>query len=1072
MMTPVRRSGMFLCAVSLLALSGCQTPGSAQLADAIDVGRGPQGEMCRAERVWGDTAATGMFDEVYSVRCRGWTETQSVGRIYAVTSTPAALASIEQARTERLVCGASVPTQVPEIGAGELRRCIDREGGYDAFTVTVTAGDQVLAVDGISRFNARLLAGLQSVAGKSTDVGSNVEIEVTAAPAPDSITQLVAALADENTLVARRAEVLDYSVRGQHGEAREIVTRYLAKLPTGASSSERVEFLLEAALSESNLGYSDVAAAYLDRADALLAAGEVRGAVTLRTKLQIYRAMDALNRRDFANASLNADGALGIISDEQNVQLASAASTPLLDPSVLRQLNQSQSGRSLRGSNTDWMRRELLRTQALYIQGAARRAQNNLPGAEASFDGASAILAQFERGGLDTANLQWLKSAVAAEQGRIAWRQHRLSDVPTTVAAQDRMAWRQQRLAYARTSFRSSVESLESSVIYADTPLLAQRKLDYASFLANQGDRDEAVAQYDAAMSVLQSGGPSAAAGVTGLAEYFALLAADAQRSDRTGEIARAKFLAASQFINPPAVAAQIAQIQKIFESGSSDAAVRAKTLQDLDREGRALATRISALPSDAANDRAQLQTALDDLTRRAALVRRELSGNEQYQQARDTVASMEELQRGLRPGEAYFKLLTLPTASYGILITATRARVYPLTVPTNEIDRLVEAVRSSIDGNTLADGRVVTLGFNVDAAHQLYKAVLGPAEEMLSDVSNLITEPSGSLTQLPLGVLVSDQASVDWFKANVKKNSRDYTQINFLARRADISTTVSPRAFLVARSQTASRAKLPYIGFGSHTPPVGNALAELPQRGALGGRCAAKAGQLRAAFGALKPIGARELEAASAVLGEGSVVVTGAAFTDAAIDAKRDYRDYAVVHFATHGLKDGELDCDSPPALVTSVEASGSSDGLLSFEEIANLQFDANLVVLSACNTAAEATASRSSAGAGFRSGQAGQGATLNGLVRAFLVAGSRTVLTTHWAIPDTFRSREGQEIAASTRLIEGVFRAGATESIGKSLRDAQSSMIGRIETSHPYYWGAFSIVGDGTKSMLARAS
>ena len=265
-----------------------------------------------------------------------------------------------------------------------------------------------------------------------------------------------------------------------------------------------------------------------------------------------------------------------------------------------------------------------------------------------------------------------------------------------------------------------------------------------------------------------------------------------------------------------------------------------------------------------------------------------------------------------------------------------------------------------------------------------------------------------------------------------------------------------------------------PYLGFGYHAVPDAAELAAVPNRGAFAGRCAARADALREGFASLKPIGLKELAAAAAVMGPGSKLVEGADFSDSALDAAgttgTGYRDFAVVHFATHGLKEGELDCDSPPALVTSIADNPASDGLLSFEEIANMEFDANLVVLSACNTAAETTASRAS-GSGIRV-RLGQAQTLNGLVRAFLVAGSRAVLTTHWAIPDGFNTRDGRQVPASTQLIETLFKTGATESIGDALRTAQVQMITNPDTSHPYYWGAFALVGDGARSMLARAS
>lgn len=1043
-----RRHVGLLCAASLSALSACATGGPTLLMASFDAGLGPQGEMCRADRRWSDPVVQRNLDVSYDLRCRGWTDTQSVGRLYGVGA--AAAAAIAENRQARLHCGDAAPVSVPGFGQGMASRCYDREGGYEAFALTVERDGYVYAVDGLARFKANLIAGLHAVAANAKGALADIELSTLRLPASRGEPALVVR---DDALEARRGEVLDYSVRGQHGEAREIVTRYLAKLPETASPADRVEFLFEAALSESNLGYAEVAAAYLNEAEAILTGPSApRSTETLLPKLKIYRAMDALNRRSFASAADMAAAALASLDEEDAIRLAALDTAPLKDPMLLRQLNRPVTTGTLRSADREWTRTAMLRAHGLYIKGAALRARGNLIAASASLDEARVLLARFDDRAVEASNTQWLRSAVASERGRVALRQGQPE--------------------VARAAFAEAVSRLEGASIYADTPLLAQRHLDFAEFLASRGERDQALAEYAKAMDVLQQGGPSAAAGVTGLSNYFALLADAAQGTGPAAAEAKARFFLASQFINPPAIAAQIAQIQKIFESGSSDTAVRAKTLQDLDRESRALSTRIAGLPAEAAQDRARLQAELDEVNARAATVRQELSGNEQYQQVKDMVASLDEVKRRLRPGEAYFKTLVLPAVSYGILITPETAQIYPLKISAPELDRLVKTVRQSIDGNVLADGRVVPLVFDVAAAHRLYSAVLGPAGRALAGVTTVITEPSGVMTQLPLGVLVTDQASVDWFQSNVKKNSRDYSQVRFLARQADISTTVSPRAFLVARGQAPSRAAKPYIGFGSHLPPAGPTLASLPQRGALAGRCAAKGEALAAAFGSLRPIGSRELETASKVLGPGSEIVTGAAFTDMALDKQRDYRNFAVVHFATHGLKEGELDCDSPPALVTTVAPEGDSDGLLSFEEIANLQLDANLVVLSACNTAAETSSARGTAGAGFRTGRAGQGATLNGLVRAFLVAGSRTVLTTHWAIPDSFRTRDGREVPASTRLMESMFQAGSQSSISRSLREAQSTMIGNIDTSHPYYWAAFAVVGDGSKSMLSPAA
>lgn len=1027
-------------------------PSTAALPDTIDIGRGPQGELCRADRVWADAAAPGLFDTSFNVRCRGWTETASVGRYHVVAATPQAVAALDAARDSRLACGAPVPVTLTGLGTGTARRCIAREAGYEAIAVQVSHGGKIYAVDGLKRFAANLATGLRAIGGGGK--GTTVLVPDGAAP-PAAGIALVAPALDASALGDQRTEVLDYSIRGQHGEAREVVTRYLAKLPAGASASDRIDLTLEAALSESNLGYRDVAKAYLDQAAALLDGANAPrglGGDRLRSKLQVYRAIDALNRREFAAAAALAQSALA--GDRDPVRLASLDSAPLTDPAILRQLNTAGSARGLGSRDLSWIGPVVIEAEALYVRAAALRATGAYPEAATVLSQAEKLLARFDESNLETSNLLWLRSAVAAERGRVA---SRLGDIPA-----------------ARKAFAESTERLDRSTIYTDTPLVAQRRLDYAAFLARQGDRKEARVQYERALDVLKRAGPSTSSGVSGLEGYFGVLDADITAGGAGAEAARAQFFLASQFIAPPAVAAQIAQIQKIFESGSSDAAVRAKALQDLDRESRVLATRLASLPESAAKDRAAVRIELDAAEARAVQVRTELAGDQQYQQASDSIATLAELQASLKPNEAYVKILTLPATTYVIVATHGASSVYASALPTPALTKLALDVRASIDGNVAADGRVIPLVFDVESAFKLHDALLGPGRALLTGATTLVTEPTGAMTQLPFGVLVADRASVDAFALSVMKNSRDYSQVRFLASTIDLDTVVSPRSFLVARTQKASRAHLPYLGFGFHAIPTGAELAAVPDRGAFAGRCAARADALRQGFASLRPIGAKELAAAAAVMGPGSKLIEGADFSDAAITAQGSssggFRDYAVVHFATHGLKEGELDCDSPPALVTSISDSTTSDGLLSFEEIANISLDANLVVLSACNTAAETTASRAS-GSGIRVRQ-GQAATLNGLVRAFLVAGSRAVLTTHWAIPDGFKTRDGRQIAASTQLIETLFRSGATQSIGDSLRTAQSQMIANPDTSHPYYWGAFALVGDGARSMLARAS
>ena len=152
------------------------------------------------------------------------------------------------------------------------------------------------------------------------------------------------------------------------------------------------------------------------------------------------------------------------------------------------------------------------------------------------------------------------------------------------------------------------------------------------------------------------------------------------------------------------------------------------------------------------------------------------------------------------------------------------------------------------------------------------------------------------------------------------------------------------------------------------------------------------------------------------------------------------------MIYFATHGLLPGELKCQSEPGLVLTPPGQAAKDkfedGVLDASEISQFKLNANLVVLSACNTA----------GGGGKFG----GDSLTGLVEAFFYAGAQNLLVSHWSVPST----------ATMQLMTQVFaNLGSNFSNGSaaSLQKAQQQMVQNSLTAHPVFWGAFVLIGDG---------
>jgi CHAT domain-containing protein len=154
------------------------------------------------------------------------------------------------------------------------------------------------------------------------------------------------------------------------------------------------------------------------------------------------------------------------------------------------------------------------------------------------------------------------------------------------------------------------------------------------------------------------------------------------------------------------------------------------------------------------------------------------------------------------------------------------------------------------------------------------------------------------------------------------------------------------------------------------------------------------------------------------------------------ASDALGEYR---FLHFATHGL----LNSRSPElsGLVFSlVDRQGKpQNGFLEAQEIYNLKLGADLVVLSACQTAL---------------GKEIRGEGLVGLSRGFMYAGVPRVIASLWKVPDQ----------ATTELMQNFYRGILKQGLqpAAALRAAQYSMWKESRRSSPYYWAGFTLQGE----------
>jgi CHAT domain-containing protein len=391
----------------------------------------------------------------------------------------------------------------------------------------------------------------------------------------------------------------------------------------------------------------------------------------------------------------------------------------------------------------------------------------------------------------------------------------------------------------------------------------------------------------------------------------------------------------------------------------------------------------------------------------------------------------------------------------YAFLVTPAAARATKLDVTATQLAEQVKALRETI--STVEDGQRTTFPFDVALSHQMYGKLFGPFAGDIAAAKHLIFEPDGAMLRLPPNVLVMDQGSVDSYLQHAKASAEpdyDFRGVQWLGRDRDISTSVSPRSFAQLRTAPPSAGNKEYLGLGENAPPTASEAGLVP--------AAADRDCTLPLSSWAHPISAKELQVASAILQPydpgGVQVVTGEGFTDTGIENRSDLDQYRILHFATHGVVTSRAaKCPAQPALLTSFGGEGS-DGLLTFKEVFDLKLDADVVILSACDTASQAS-SAATQQAGLATGG---DVALDGLVRAFVGAGGRLVIASHWPVPDDYNATE--------RLITGLFSAPPGTPTVTALRMSQRQLMDDADTSHPFYWAAFAAVGDGEIPVIRK--
>lgn len=983
---------------------------------------GSAGAACEAQSVRLGAVRGSIFDRKWALICRD--VTRPVGAAYSWRGVGDVQDRVARDRGVALECGAPQAAAGAPAGA-TVRRCREGAGGLEWLSYQLSADERTTVVEGIAAYDSALRLALASIAEDRVVPG---QVDIVTTGGAGSLALARASLGESSLLLGqgyRQNNAGDFSGAEEYFRP-DLLAAVAGDQDPATAAVARHEVLVNRALQLSNLGRYLEAERVFESARAM----ELRDPIQSRL-LRNFEAIDALNRGELALARTILARPVPELVDPVSVSDRAV----LIDRALSNGLNSGLAAgltdsvaQDTRLTTTE--RAAIIDAQALQLAATADRLEGKPTEALAALADARRRIAGVREGRVVSAAR--LEAQLISE---MALSHEALGQHPQ-----------------AEGLLRESLALTE--LRYPESASVSAAKARLAAFLARHGEPGQAMQLYKAIVAETTADRAALVGLENQLVPYFDMLAAGiGQQPELVGDL-----FAAAQLIERPGAAQTLAQLSRRLEAGDSEASDLFRRETAIRREiNRLELTRAQlAAPGAAQPDPAALAE-LD--ARRARLEQSQvelldkLSAYPAYRsQARGSM-TMAELRALLAPDEAYLQLVQVGGSMYAVYLSPARTSGWKVGASAAEIRGLVDRLRDSI--SVTVGGVNATFPFDVDTARALFDHLMGPVSADLAGVRHLAFEPDGALLELPANLLVAGQAGVDAYHRRLEAggDEYDFRGVEWLGRGRAISTALSPTSFRDARAAPPSKAASLYLGLGQNQPVGAIAPPSLVRAGGGAGDSGCEVPL--AAWN--RPISADELVFASRELGEGrSALITGAAFTDTAIQARSDLDRFRIVHFATHGIVTApKPSCPVRPALLTSFGGPGS-DGLLHFGDIFDLELDADLVILSACNTASLAGLEATQA-AGI---EGGGGQALDGLVRAFIGAGGRQVIASHWPAPDEFD--------ATKRLFESMFDAPASLPVGEALLAAQTRLMDDPRTSHPFYWAGFALVGDGERPLF----
>ncbi|HEX2624655.1 MAG TPA: CHAT domain-containing protein, partial [Sphingomicrobium sp.] len=670
--------------------------------------------FCSAQSVATDKALNDMFDAGYSITCRD--ASLPVGRMYKLRDVSSAPGRLAAARADQVTCSAPLSANIPDLGQVEAIDCKMKDADVAYRVYQFRKGKLFYASEGLAGYDSALQLGLRSIVADQPAKGE-ISIATTGAGDPAAFARVQAGTLDPAKALA---EAYRRNNAGSYAEAAEF---FAAVSNAGdVATLSRAEGLANEALQKSNLGrYAE--------ADSLFAraAEQVGADPIVARRLRNYRAIHELNQGDSKGALAELDRPLP--KAVRDAERGNGTGGLQIDASTAKRLNaDSKIGQQL-GQQSDELlpaeKAEILDGQALQLRGTSLRLNGDLAGATDALRRADAKL-EAVRGG-KVASILWMRAQIMGDLAAIAEDQKNMAEA-------DRL-------------YRQGVALLD--VNYPGSAALLNAKARLAGYLARTGQLATAEAMFrDIVHSQPDTSNlPPSFAHV--LRPYVDLLLKKTGDAAATEEI-----FAASQLMVRPGLAQTQAVLARELTGGTDEAARLFRQSVTLTRQIERARIELAryddlAKPTPEEMVRARtLRASLSQTQKEQLATQSALGSFPRYRAVSSEVITLPDLQKSLRPGEAYYRMTMVGDHMYAMMITPTSARAAKLDMTSAQLGEQVDALRETI--STVESGQRTTYPFDVALSHQIYGELFAPFAADLPSVTHLIFEPDGAMLRLP----------------------------------------------------------------------------------------------------------------------------------------------------------------------------------------------------------------------------------------------------------------------------------------------------------------------------------